>query len=74
MKTIVLQARIKRQGCAWKDYFDYGDANNLEALDKARTDLIRRQSGGLFAEASYVKRRNWRVIIKEIIEHVIEES
>jgi hypothetical protein len=73
MNIIVLQNRIRRQGCVWKDYRVYSFQNELKALDAARTELIAIQPGGVFAECPSTQRRDWRVIVRETKEHVIEE-
>ena len=70
-KEIVLQKRIKRLGCIWKDHYHYNTTDHARSLDIARAALIDRRTGAL-GEVPYTKKREWRVIVREIVEHVIE--
>ena len=72
MKLVVLQCRIKRLGCPWKDYMQYGTDEQIANVDSARQALQTVRPGGTIAEDSYIKKREWRVVIKETTEHVVE--
>jgi hypothetical protein len=50
----------------------YGTDKHIANVDSARQALQTVRSGGSLAEDSYVKKREWRVVIKETIEHVVE--
>ena len=70
-KEIVLQKRIKRLGCIWKDHNRYDTIDHARSLNMARAALVDRRTGAL-GETSYTKKREWRVVVREIVEHVIE--
>jgi hypothetical protein len=74
MKTVVLQSRIKRLGCIWKDRTDYGDADDIRCIDKARQALeMYYKPGQPGTDVPYIKNREWRVAIKETSYHVVAQ-
>ena len=67
MKLVVLQRRIKRLGCIWKDHTYYP----LAEMAPAKQDLAKYNPGGVYSTDNYVKKREWRLVIRETIEQVI---
>jgi hypothetical protein len=50
----------------------YGTDEQIANVDSARQALQTVRPGGTIAEDSYIKKREWRVVIKETTEHVVE--
>jgi hypothetical protein len=71
MRTVILQGKLKSRS-QWRDYLQFRDPDERKALGQARTELLWRRPGGIYGEAYYYMKRDWRVIIREIIEHEIE--
>ena len=78
IRTIIVIQKKLKQKAKWTDhqrlYCDTDPENDRHAnLAYALHDISRRLPGGVFDDVIYIQERDWRVIVREITEIVIEQ-
>jgi hypothetical protein len=78
IRTIIVIQKKLKQKAKWTDhqrlYCDIDPENDRHTnLAYALHDISRRLPGGAFDDVIYIQERDWRVIVREITEIVIEQ-